>query len=219
MKKYYSIGISDDLKIIGYYPQTSLAKGYDPRENGCYDVNVNYFPNFVPNYELDLHEKAKATNLLPRTGASFGHVVDEKVKKILKEHYLPPHAFYPMKVYHKGKILKYFWFHCIPNDFWKLIDNKNSFANVYQIKKGIVTKIMEIPIISKEQILREQKKYTGLMPIGLGELKMSSEFCKYDFYKTDAFNHTIISEKLKNALEQNNITGYTTKLFDKINFD
>ncbi|SFW52757.1 hypothetical protein SAMN02927921_02153 [Sinomicrobium oceani] len=217
--RYYYIGLSNDLKVIGYYPQTDFHKGYNPTDNGSYCVKPDTFPDFVPNYELELHKKAFATGFLQRVGASFGIVVDEKVKNILKEHCLPPHAFYPTTVFHNDEVLQYYWFHYIPNDFWELIDNRNSFAYVYQIKKATVTKIKEIPIISKEQILNEKKKYTGLTPITLGRLKMSAEFCKYDFYLTGAFNHTMISERLKKALEENNVSGYEAKLFDKLSFE
>ncbi|RAV28332.1 hypothetical protein [Sinomicrobium soli] len=218
--RYYSIGVSDDLKIIGYYPQLKFKEGYNPSlPEGYYNLPIHHFPDFVPNLEYELHKDASPVNILPPYPGRFAFIIDEKVKNILEKHCLPPHTFYPTKVFHNDKVLQYYWFHYIPNDFWELIDNKNSFAYVYQIKKATFTKIMEIPIISKEQILNEQKKYTGLTPISLGKLKMSVEFCKYDFYLTGAFNHTIISERLKKALEENNVSGYKAKLFDKISFE
>ena len=218
--KYYSIGIPDDLKVIGYYPQLKFRNGYNPSlSDGYYNLPVHDFPDFVPNLEYELHEKAKPLNILPPYPSRFALMIDEKVKKILEKHCLPPHAFYPTKVYHNYDVLQYYWFHYIPNDFWELLDSKNSYGDIIKIKLAKATKIGEVPIISREQIIKEKKKYTGLQMLVLGKLRMSPEFCKYDFYKTDAFNHTIISEKLKNELEKNDITGYYTKFFDKIGFD
>ncbi len=215
--KYFTLSISDDLKVIGYYPQLKFKKGYDPSlSNGYYCVKKDEFPNFIPDYELELNKKAKATNILPLYPEGKGLLVDEKVKQILKTHYLPPHAFYPMKLHYKGSILDYYWFHFIPNDFWKLLDTNNSYAEVVKIKKGQVSLIKKIKITSLGQIQKEKKQYTGRTPIRLGELKMSFEFSKYDFYKTGAFSHIIVSQKLKDTLEKNNITGYTAKLFNKI---
>ncbi|MHA7056064.1 hypothetical protein ACWGOQ_0002520 [Aquimarina sp. M1] len=214
--KYYNIGISDDLEIIGYYPQTELKKGYNPRRNGCFDVNNHSFPDFVPNYELELHSKAFPTGFLPRAGASFGMIVNEKTKRVFQEHILPPHAFYPMKVYHNEIILKYYWFHCIPNDFWRLIDAENSFAEVFNFKTRTV--VRKILINSRDQIINEIKKNKYPLTLRLGNLKMNSDFFNYDFYKIDAFNHKIISKRLKNALEAADVTGHITTPFDKITF-
>ncbi|OEJ99129.1 hypothetical protein A8C32_08110 [Flavivirga aquatica] len=215
--KYYSIGISDDPKVIGYYPQLKFKKDYNPSlSDGYYNVSNNKFPDFVPNYELELHSKANLVNLLPLYPEGKGLLVDEKVRQILKKHCLPSHAFYPMKLHHKGNILDYYWFHYIPNDFWNLIDSDNSYAEVVKIEKGQVSVIKKIKIRSLDQINQEKNIYTGRTPIRLGQLKMFTEFCQYDFYKTGAFNHIIISEKLKNALEHNDVTGYKVKLFEKI---
>ncbi|MDO5981360.1 hypothetical protein [Flavivirga spongiicola] len=217
--KYYSIGISDDLKIIGYYPQLKFKEGYNPSlSDGYYNVLKDKFPNFVPNYELELHGKANTVNILPLYPEGKGLLIDDKVRLILKNHHLPPHAFYPMKLYHNGNVLKYYWFQYIPNDFWELIDTSASYAEIVQIEKGQVAVIDKIKIKSLEQVNQGKKIYKGRTPIRLGQLKMASEFCKYDFYKTGAFNHTIISEKLKNALGVNGITGYQIKSFDKICF-
>ncbi len=134
--RYYSIGVSDDLKVIGYYPQLKFKKGYNPGlPEGYYNLPIHHFPDFVPNLEYELHKNASPVHILPPYPGRFAFIIDEKVKNILKEHCLPPHAFYPTTVFHNDEVLQYYWFHYIPNDFWELIDNRNSFAYVYQIKK------------------------------------------------------------------------------------
>ena len=51
---YYNIGRSDDLEVIGHYPQTSLKKGYNPSlSDSHWAVKPDSFPNFIPNLELE----------------------------------------------------------------------------------------------------------------------------------------------------------------------
>ena len=93
--KYYSINkVSDDLKAIGHYPQLEFRKGYNPNKNGCWNVERNNFPDFIPNYELELHPKAKPTNFLPIYSIGFGMIVDKNLKEVLSNFKLPKHHFY-----------------------------------------------------------------------------------------------------------------------------
>ncbi len=218
--KYYLIGTSDDLNIIGHYPQLKFRKSYNPSlPDGYYQLPVHCFPDFLPNLEYELNNKAKDVNILPPYPGRFAFIVDKKVKIILESYNLPPHAFYPTRIFHKGKLLEYYWFHYIPNDFWELIDTRNSYGEIIRIKSINTSVIGNVPIVSKEQILAEKKRYMGLETLVLGKLKMKTDFAKYDFYITGAFNHTIISERLKDELEENMITGYDIRLFDKIIFE
>ena len=51
------------------------------------------FPDFVPDYKLELYPKAKVTNFLQNNPANFGWIVDEKLKNVLEKHKLPRHQF------------------------------------------------------------------------------------------------------------------------------
>ena len=52
---YYTINTSDDLKVIGHYPQTKLRidKGDNVRVDGYLAMRANNFPDFAPNYKLN----------------------------------------------------------------------------------------------------------------------------------------------------------------------
>ena len=155
---FYSIGRSDDLKEIGYYPQADLRPGYNPRQNGHFMVKHYEFPDFIPNLELDLHPKANATNYLDSTaGLTSGFIIDAKFKEILSSFKLPRHHFYPIKVYKDDKLLDYYWFHYIVDDFWQYLDKDKSMAEIVYME--IPTKIgveKTIPIISRDQILNKE---------------------------------------------------------------
>uniref|UniRef100_UPI000555B3CD hypothetical protein n=1 Tax=Aquimarina pacifica TaxID=1296415 RepID=UPI000555B3CD len=126
---YYTISRSHNLKEIGYYPQTSIAKGYNPvLYDGHRNVKVNEFPDFIPNYELDLHSKAKPTSFIHHSVANFGWVINGRLKDIMESYNLLDHHFYKMKLHHNGITLNYFWFHYIVRDFWKYLDKEKSYG-------------------------------------------------------------------------------------------
>lgn len=153
---YYIYSFSDDLNVIGYYPQVSLRQGYNPRlAESHWQVKRDEFPDFIPNLELELHRKAIPTDYLHFSDLN-GIIVSDKFKEILKLHNLPKHEFYPIKIYYNNTLLKYYWFHYLIDDFWNLLNKDKSYAEIVNIDtypniEGI------IPIVSKEQILSEKK--------------------------------------------------------------
>lgn len=159
---FFAINTTSNLDIIGYYPQLTFRKGYNPSSpNGYYNVKKDKFPDFSPEYELELDPRAHLVNILPPHPGSNGLLVDEMVRGILKRHCLPPHAFYPMELYHKRNVHRYYWFHYIPDDFWNLLDKENSYVEKVLFQKGIPKLLEKIPILSKEQISMEEGKCIG----------------------------------------------------------
>lgn len=214
--KYYSIARSTDKKIIGHYPQSSLKPGYAPRlPNGHWNIRSHKFAEFSLNYELVLNKKAKPTNYLDGYDNNFGYLVDGKFKKILQKFNLPPHRFYPIKVYQKDTLLEYYWFHFIIDDFWDFIDSNESYAEVVKFDgfDSVVEK--KISITSLNQIIEDQKKAVFPYNIRIGEIKMKNNFPKYDVYEMGCLSYNkIISANLKNALINENLNGFETKLFN-----
>lgn len=214
---FYSIGRSDDLKEIGYYPQADLGPGYNPRQNGHFMVKHYEFPDFIPNLELDLHPKANATNYLDSTaGLTSGFIVDAKFKEILSSFKLPRHHFYQIKVFHNEKVLDYYWLHYIVDDFYEFIDKENSYCEVFEIKTPFEMVVQStFPIISRDQVLNEKKKHK-FNRTRIGRIVMKNNFPKYDLYQTQSINYiSLISENLKRIFEEEHITGMEIKPFDK----
>lgn len=211
---YFEIGDSIDSKIIGHYPQTKLKRGYTR-------MHPHQFPDFVPDYELILHDKAYKTNKIYRAGASFGMIIDSKFREVISKFKLPKHHFYPVKVHHKNAILQYFWLHFIVDDFWEYLDKDKSYGaveNIQDIRNIVVEK--KIPILSNDQIISEESKYKIPLRLMIGELVMKKGFPNYDLYQTRAINYrTMISEKLKNALLAEGLTGFELKPFPKFSVE
>ena len=220
--KYFSVSISDNLEMIGHYPQTKIKteQGDDVRVDGYLAMRYDKFPDFVPNYKLELHPKAIPTNFLPNSPASFGWVVDSKLKIILESHELPKHHFYPIKVYHKNQILDYYWLHYIIDDFFEFIDKKKSYGEVFEFTSPFETIVEQtFPILSWDQVLKVKKsnKYNRTR---IGKIIMKKNFPKYDVYETRCISYSqIISQKLKEVFEKEGITGMEIKPFDKFIID
>jgi hypothetical protein len=213
---YYIINWSDDLKKIGHYPQTALLKGYNPTlSNSHRQVDQFNFPDFIPNLELELHENAIPTNYIMRTGATFGIFIDEKFKNVLQQFSLPPHHFYNIKVTHKNKLLNYYWFHYIVDDFWDYFDLENS---TIKIAHNLNHKNFKIkPIKSIQNLIETRTNLERGFYLIANELILKKHL-PYDIFKiSDGIYYSeIISETLKNSLENKQMTGFEIKPFDKI---
>ena len=218
MMKYYTINPSDDLKVIGHYPQTELRtdEGDNVRVDGYLAMRPDTFPDFVPNLKLELHSEAKPTNFLPNNPTGFGWIVDSKLKNILEKHKLPKHHFYKIKVFHNQKSLNYYWLHYIIDDFYEFIDKDNSYGEAFEMKSPLETTVQStFPILSWDQVQEEKKKHK-FNRTRIGKIVMKKDFPKYDLYQTRCISYiSIISESLKNAMEKEHITGIETKIFDK----
>jgi len=213
---YYYITKIDDLKEIGHYPQTNLKKGYNPRKNGHFQVKSNEFPDFIPNLELVIHSKAIPTDYLDHS-SSGRMIISQRMKIIIENHNIPRHHFYPIKVYHNNILLNYYWLHFIVDDFWSFLDTQNSYAEHKTFLDSLKTKVIKkIPIICREQIIKEDDEIPISDILALGHVKMKKGFPKYDLYKIGCLSYnTLISESLRDSLISEGMTGFETKLYDK----
>ncbi|WP_440879780.1 hypothetical protein [Tenacibaculum sp. C7A-26P2] len=214
--KYFEIDWDyDNLDVIGHYPQINIKEGYNPTLSDSYwNVKPHSFPDFIPNLELELHDKAYPTDFLEKY-VDFGMLVNTKFKNILKQFKLPSHAFYPIKVYHKGALLEYFWFHYII-DIWEYVDLKKSTAQIGKKFKKEIEKVILIPNLDN---IREYKKaLPRQQELRVNEIYFKQNFPAYDVIKISKVGYlrTLISEDLLKALQKAEMTGFTVKPYDKI---
>jgi len=216
---YYRIIENVELEVIGYYPQLQYKPGYNPRAPyGHWNVKGNVFPDFSPELELVIHENAMPTNILNRMSiCSFGLFIDRKFRNIIEQHKLPPHHYYPIKVYHKEQLLEYFWLHWIVNDFWDIIDYENTLVKRYSIINPPNFTIE--PIISKSNLEAFLNKKEIGFDFCYEKLVFRPGF-DYDVYQTQAVDwRSLISGKLKDALEEQGMTGFEAHLYKPLNVD
>ncbi len=213
--KYFSITPTDNLNEIGYYPQIIKREGYNPTlPNGYWNVNWENFPEFIPNYEVNIHPKAKPTNFLDKSPGLYGLIIDMKFKEILECHLLPEHKFYSINVYYKENRLEYYWFHFI-NNITNYLSIKDSSIEIFS--KTPFKVIEEVEISSFIKI----HEITQNLPFEKGsrikKIVLNENFPLYDIISLwNLAPIFLISEKLKIALESNGINGFEIKEFEKL---
>jgi len=228
--KYYRLHNNSEAKEIGDVPQLDLGKGYNPESTkGHYNIRYGEFPNFEPEITLQFTPRAKVTDNVSFSMPSGGLMFNKKTKEIFEQFNLPPHRFYPISVYHKKENTEYtyYWFYFIVSDFWKLFISKGSFAQLYVNGPKGWHKIdgEKMPLINREQIIRDEEAYKIPPNLNLGTVKslkfgninMKESLLNYDFYKLGCLEYyMLISEPLKKAIELAGITGFEIRSFEAL---
>jgi len=215
--KYYNIESTNEIEIIGFYPQTTRTskEGYHVDAfNSERNMRFDSFPNFEPNYALDLNPKAKETDFLSRGSLDFGFVVSNRLKEVLTKFKLPPHRFYPIQVYNSRN--QYFWFHYIADiqNYICLNETEIEIFDIFNLK------VLETLKFSSFEELRERKR-KSIMEIGkpmrYKTITLNSDFPNYDLFEiTGAQYFTLISSSLREELLQHRITGFEIVEYEKI---
>lgn len=93
--RYYTLGISVDLDVIGTYPQIEKESGYNLADppHSYWNVTWDKIPDFNPVYKIKLKSKAKSTSLLNSLSGFCGLTVNEELKSFLERFNLPEHNF------------------------------------------------------------------------------------------------------------------------------
>ena len=201
--KYYILSESTDTNIIGYYPQTDVSE-----DSEFFSVFIDFqtrieeIPEHIPKYIIILNKKAYPTDFIERVSVPYGLVVNNKIKSLITSYSLPNHKFYDTEVIYKKSKLNYYWFHFY-DDIFQYIDMKKS---KFILKWRDV--IQEFCFTSKEFYLSKEQETFGDFEKNLiiKEVYLLNSFPKYDIFHFEG--RDIISEKLLNAFQENNITGY-----------
>ena len=214
---YYNIGSTNEIDVIGNYPQTQRTKrlGYHVDDvNSELKVKSDVFPKFHPKYGLDLHPKSKETDVLDRGTLDFGFVVSNKLKTLLGKFKLPPHKFYRIDVYGTSK--DYYWFHTI-TDFATFFDVRKSEIEIFDILTLEVTENILFESLTGLNEYRKKLVMEAGKIMRYKSIQLNSTFPNYDLFEIQGAQYfTLISNKLKKTFEQEGITGLECLEYDKI---
>lgn len=189
-------------------------RGFIFMENTQGDLGYHEFPNFEPIFSgLHLSEHTLPPDFIFSVGSygGRGFLMSEKAMNILKEFKLPEHRFYKIPEYSKdGKTYTYFWLQLlIGNNNFDFIDyNKSTFT-----KSDFWGDNPETIIFRNSDLLVEAFENLDELEEKLIEdtICFSEKFKSTDpdlFYIYNIFDDEfIISERLKKALEENQISG------------
>ncbi len=175
------------------------------------------FPHFEPNLDaMVLHGKAKPTDLISG-GTSVGLLISQKLKNIFKEFNFPPHRFYPAIILHKNTALgPYYLMHMISKYFEDYLDFVEYGKSNFLIEAVDGRPIESIRLHSKQEYLdvsaklqEQTSKEKTFYAVSAHLIRFNNGFDKnLDCFRAPFGIDYYISQKLKNALVKDNITGF-----------
>jgi hypothetical protein len=205
----------DDDKVDSYYSYwEASARG-------------SIFPDFEPDMDaLILHSRAKATDLL--SGATtIGFIISQKLKLIFEEFKFPPHRFYPTKIIYKKTALEgYYLMHLISKHFEDYLDDVDYTRSTFIICGIAGSNSQPIELTSKDDYLNQSRQ----LQEDFKENKISRHISAKKIYFNESFDKTLdcfkapfgihyyISQRLKDALIDNGVTGCEIQFADLISF-
>lgn len=223
--KYFTVKDSLDELVVGKdFPQAyKLMKGYNPDAPqalfSLYEFKDS-FPDYVPALDgIMLAGSAKLTDFVSSPFSADLFIISERVKQIFEQYNLCPHRFYPLGLYKRKVKYDYYLFHIVSNCIDCVDFRKTSFMEYDLFSKK---KFADAFVNSKADLYQQKsiiKKEKGISRTIWGErIVMNEHFDKeLDFFSIGIIDGgTYISERLKNAIEANGLTGWdftpTTKL-------
>lgn len=178
------------------------------------------FPDFKPSFaELILTKESSRIDFINNAGAIKGRglIISKKVKNILSGFNLPPYRFYGLDLCHNGKLIKdeYFWIQVLIIENYNWIDfnksqfrlkSKNDFDEESEGKSIQIRNALDL----KELINASSEEYVLFSKIILNEefKKMFLDLFYLDKIGEIAYLNPIISERLKEEFEKENLRGY-----------
>lgn len=213
--KYYTFFNTDELNVIGEYPQIEKSEKYNLSSPYSYwNVFWNKFPEFEPIYSVKIRNNAVATNLLHSLPGFKGLTIDDELKDLLCKFKLPPHRFYPVEVVHHNKQLKYYWFHFI-DSFINYVDFEKTTFELFQ--KWPFTILKEFNVSSVDQLHKLEGELNFEKDIQIKKLVLLDTFPKYDILSLGNITPLIlISEELKKTLEESKLQGFGFKEYKQL---
>ncbi len=205
----FILSLSDGSVDTGnIFPQCQgMSEGYNYLASNSYrNLKHHTFPEFIPNLSaFQLHKKAKLTDFVSTVNPYFGFLLNERTKQLLDRFKLPPHKFYDADIQQNNKIHNaYFLFHFI-SDFSDKIDfNKTIFYLWDTFEESESFQVSNV-----DELKKKYKSVSSLVSIKSHKIVFQKRHTfDFDIFRLSFFDtSTYISQRLKTALEEANITG------------
>jgi hypothetical protein len=150
-------------------------------------------------------------------GLIKGWLISEKLKLLLENYCLPnPYYFYPSKLLYKGEKLDYYIFQFTGKLIYKqTLDYVNYPASIFvdpEKKIDVIVNDKNNFLSEYDRIYKENRSLKKIVQNKKLVLKESLDF----FPMSSLSMENIVSEKLKNAMEENSIEGFE---FSELDYD
>jgi hypothetical protein len=202
---YYSIENRTDKEVGNIFPQANCLT-----QSSAHLLTTNEFYTNFPKLVFELEKKSKLTDLISQASiSSIGLLVSAKLKEILIKHKLPKYKLYQSELKISNLSIDYFWVHFNFENFINFIDFENSIF--YYTKFEMQVEQISIKDFNEYKML---KKENGIMwDVEIESIKLKDNLIDdFDLFNFYPFTRNIfISEKLKNDIVQNSISGIEIK--------
>lgn len=205
----YIIKHSCNTKEVGYvsWGQTELTNPYNAKEL----LNIG---KTVKTISVRMHKRAKITDMIScfKLGTSENFIISERMRIILEKFKIQPHLFVDCNVEKpNGDILKYSVLHFQGNQFFEMVDFKNStfkIADTYTWPLEGTEPTIEINSYSDFMQKKEELRLRELC-IRLDKYVVNKDnINKFDMYTFRPLNTgNFISKELRDAILDNKLTG------------
>ena len=215
---YYIITVSTDLNVLGNHPQVVQDDSKMSSSNSEI-ITFRRFPTIDPFYSVKINRGAKLTDVIWNIGGMDGLCVSNKVKKIFDGKKLPTHRYFKVNVDFMGDDFPYNSIHMVFSILDYMSFEKSSFE-LYSIASG--KEPLEIVNFSSIDELKEFNSSLSFdVNLRVHELVLNDNFPKYDLFSLSAAAAAIdlVSENLKNALEEVDCTGFSFTPYNKLIFN
>ena len=203
---YYRIKNDLETKVVGRkYPQLEC--------NNL--VYAHAIPSYGPckmrfNLSFNLVKGAKLTDVLKTLAISAsGFVISERLKMLLESYKLERHEFIPVDIISKDQTYNYYFLHFYGLDMVHCLDYQQSIFHITEFEIEDLGTMKFDSYESYQKYMKENDKDYSIMT-HLEHLVLKEEFKDLDFFSVPQFYHEMfVSERLKQCLEDNHITGFS----------
>jgi hypothetical protein len=207
MSNYYIIKPAVDTQETGnVFPSAESYNDYDFNSpNSAHKLTFREFANFEPDIRFKLARGAKLTDMLSQAAISAdGFLINEKLKKTFEQFDIVPHKYYPAKIEDRqGRFYDYFWMHLVGESMAIVNWQKSKFFFMHYEEKKLLA------FDNLEAYLKKKKELGMFVPIQIDHLEIMDT--KYDIFVHPFQALSIISDTVKKALVNNNISGIRTE--------
>jgi hypothetical protein len=220
--RYYKLEHSLDLKVIGsYFPQLQdfYGKVADCEVIDFIASYVEDIPNISkPIKVLNLKKKTKLTDFISSVMFVNGFIVSRRLREILDQFYIKKTKYFPLSIVHGNDVIKTFNFLYIASDYSSNIDFERT---VFCVRDSIKNKDVKLKNIFefKEYCKKiyEEDYFSEIYTEKIYVNNVSDLNVDVLCFGVFDFNY-YISQKLKDRLEKENITGFEINKYIEISF-
>ncbi|MGV3695877.1 hypothetical protein [Flavobacterium sp.] len=204
MKPYYILKNNLDDKIVGKdYPQVDCLTMHQ-----AHLINSWHLFDPKPNLRFELKKRAILTDVLNKSAiSSTGFLVNLKLKTVFESFNIMRHQYFRSLVVDKDNELEYYWLHLSEPDLTKSLDYKKTVF--YKTEWTFREDPIELTSYEHYQDLKSKDKEASF-GVGIDKIALSESFDEnldlFTFLPFD--NNVYISERLKVAIEESNLTGF-----------